>query len=363
MKNKIVYVLALIAVLYLTLLYNLDVMRFLLWFVLLLPIILEIWLTFVSRKIQIPKKKEEKILFQGESYEVKFPVENRSIFPISRIRLKLMIQETMTGNSQQGTMWITADGEKKNWIERSREGLHCGRYLWTMQEVRIYDYLGVFSRKEKRADSFLDVQIFPDIYQLQLDLSLDGRIQETEEAEYEENRPGDDVSEIFQIRPYRGGDALQRIHWKMTAKEDELMVKDYGAPKGAHLLLILDFFPEQELTEGCMDDYLSLAASLSYSLMTHGIVHEVLWRKDSEWSRIRVSEEKDTFEFLSGMLRTSFIKGNSMDTENLEWIYREGKHKLIYRLDQNLCLFQQDNLCMDFSKISKDDWDKQWIIL
>lgn len=51
------------------------------------------------------------------------------------------------------------------------------------------------------------------------------------EAEsYDDFQPGTDVSQIFDVREYRPGDRLQRIHWKLSAKSDGLLVREDSQP-------------------------------------------------------------------------------------------------------------------------------------
>lgn len=66
------------------------------------------------------------------------------------------------------------------------------------------------------------------------------REQLIDSEEYDEKRPGDDPSQIFQIREYREGDRMQRIHWKASARTSQLMVKDYSMPIGSGALVLFD---------------------------------------------------------------------------------------------------------------------------
>ena len=43
-------------------------------------------------------------------------------------------------------------------------------------------------------------------------------------------KKGDDPSEIFDIREYADGDKIQRIHWKLSSKTGDLMVKEGSLP-------------------------------------------------------------------------------------------------------------------------------------
>ena len=37
---------------------------------------------------------------------------------------------------------------------------------------------------------------------------------------------GYDPSELFDVREFQNGDRLQSVHWKLSARTDELMVKE-----------------------------------------------------------------------------------------------------------------------------------------
>lgn len=73
-----------------------------------------------------------------------------------------------------------------------------------------------------------------------LEITPQIREQLIESEEYDEKRPGDDPSQIFQIREYREGDRMQRIHWKASARTNDLMVKDYSMPIGLGALVLFD---------------------------------------------------------------------------------------------------------------------------
>lgn len=47
---------------------------------------------------------------------------------------------------------------------------------------------------------------------------------------YSDKKAGNDPTEIFAIREYAPGDKIRNIHWKISAKMGQTMVKDYGLP-------------------------------------------------------------------------------------------------------------------------------------
>ena len=53
-------------------------------------------------------------------------------------------------------------------------------------------------------------------------------------------RPSPDVAMLSDIRKYRLGDQMKRIHWKLTARQREVMVKNYEESSLPDLLLYID---------------------------------------------------------------------------------------------------------------------------
>lgn len=57
---------------------------------------------------------------------------------------------------------------------------------------------------------------------------------------YDDFHPGDDPSEIFGVREFRAGDKMQSIHWKLSAKSDDLLVRENSQPKACPLVFLLE---------------------------------------------------------------------------------------------------------------------------
>ena len=56
-----------------------------------------------------------------------------------------------------------------------------------------------------------------------------------ENDSYSREKEGDDPSEVFDIRPMRPGDRMQQVHWKLTARTGEMMVKVFSRSLGVQL--------------------------------------------------------------------------------------------------------------------------------
>ena len=109
-----------------------------------------------------------------------------------------------------------------------------------------------------------------------------------EDSRFSAVRIGDDFSETQSIRPYLPGDPVRQIHWKLSAKMGQTLLREIGAPQTGGLLLALavDFEHAPDALEASLVGLLSA----SQALLEQGIAHRVsLWRRES----IAVSSRAD----------------------------------------------------------------------
>ena len=110
---------------------------------------------------------------------------------------------------------------------------------------------------------------------------------------------GNDPSELYQVREYRSQDSLKDIHWKMSAKEDQIMIKERGFPLGCAVLIWIDF-PEKEKSAEGFSALLDTAASLSITLVEYKCIHMAAWYDEKEMQvvRHRIRDEESACEFI-----------------------------------------------------------------
>jgi uncharacterized protein (DUF58 family) len=54
------------------------------------------------------------------------------------------------------------------------------------------------------------------------------------------NRFLQDHTEISDLRPYQQGDSIKKIHWKASAKQEELLVKNFEPKADTHVVIFLN---------------------------------------------------------------------------------------------------------------------------
>jgi hypothetical protein len=90
-----------------------------------------------------------------------------------------------------------------------------------------------------------------------------------EESDCYGERPGDDPSEIFNIRSYMPGDAIDRIHWKLSSKTDKLLVREFGCPVERKILLLVDYRKPDRISGNHIMQDASKLLTMTYSVSLH----------------------------------------------------------------------------------------------
>lgn len=248
----------------------------------------------ISVQISIPIPVAER----GQKVNVCLRVRNRGWFPSSRMRIRLVCRQQF-GAEQQTFTILSAVADRGETTERADiSAVFSGRVFVTVKELLISDYLGILTLKIRTGEEAY-FHVMPEIYDVPLLVSEQARRFSGDSDTFDEKKGGDDVSEIFQIREYRGGDRMQRVHWKMSARMDELMIKEYSLPLGCPVVLFLSFQRTGKKREN-FDRMLSAALSVSFALAREQCRHYLAWYQADEQRilRARIESEEQIYEAL-----------------------------------------------------------------
>lgn len=157
---------------------------------------------------------------QGEYAEI--ALFGGSRWPVPPFRGRLRLERKLTGES---------------WTHRRSVQLstaHCGAITATPEKLWVFDYLGLFRFKIRKAEGMqtmvrprpVPVEAVPNLEQF---LTRRWR-----------PKPGGGFAENHEMRQYRPGDNLNQVHWKLTAKTGELIIREPMEPERERMLVTLD---------------------------------------------------------------------------------------------------------------------------
>ena len=287
----------------------------------------------------------------GKETLVKLRISNKGPNSVKRMKALVVTENLCTGEKKKKWMFFqkVPKGETSFVCMVTFDG--AGNYALRLKKLRIYDFSGLLFG-EIRTKSTAQLQVLPQLFDIPVRVSLSVRNFYGEADVYDEHVPGHDNSEIFQVREYRKGDRLQNIHWKLTAKQDDLMVKENSLPKACPVVLFLSFCPKRNKKQrlGVLP-FLTAAASISFSIMDAGCPHYVVWYEDATQDivRVRVDDEESFFELLGNLMRVNWKRPREQLLERYQEKYRLEPYVWRLLLEEKLELRKESEVLIKLS--------------
>lgn len=232
-------------------------------------------------------------VLRGESASWTLSLYNRFHLPLARASYRIRITNLLTGevHSAHTSIRGAVPEEDRRW---TLETDHCGMIRCQADRLWVCDCLGLFSLPvRKPAPVPLIIAPRPE-HPGQFELP------EGTGAPVPAPRGKTVLGETYELRPYREGDSLRMIHWKMTAKRDELVTRE--PPEDTRPLPVLTFNHYGLLAE--VDRTLDRLEGWSMALLAQERVHEVRWvHPETGLARVyRIGGERDWENCLAAAL-------------------------------------------------------------
>lgn len=186
-------------------------------------------------------------VMRGGDAQFQVIVRSPSFFPLARLSFRVSIQNLVTEERQTfSTALLGTDLDAPFCCDAKTT--HCGRLECTVSRVRAWDYLGLFHLPLASRTASL--------------LSLPTGLDEDEAVELKEALPeqtsatpraGYGLAEDYDLRPYRPGDPLRSIHWKLSSKMDSLLVKETLEQDHPQLIITFDHFGSPDAMDQVFD--------------------------------------------------------------------------------------------------------------
>ena len=190
---------------------------------------------------------------------------------------------------------------------------HCGTLICRPEKAGIYDYLGLFRLKIQE-----NAPIAVVVYPMPVTVNY---IPELERYTSSAWRPkaGGGFSENHELRLYRPGDKLNQIHWKLSAKKGDMIVREPMEPLDERMLI------EMELrgTSQELDQKFGKLLWMSNHLLELGFAHELRVLTGRGVQCLSVANKKELecgLEILLGEQQAP--EGAALEPISASWRYR-----------------------------------------
>lgn len=333
-KKWLMYILGLLGLTYLTIMYNERALSVLWLFMILFPLVSWCNLRYSAKGGRIAVTGQNRTVTKGAELICCLQAELFPRLASGKLMLIVSSEKAYDGRERKQVISRGVFGAGTREIPVTIDTGSCKAVLLRITDAKLLDWTGLFSAKLTFSGEQLCFLVVPEVHYLERSPVRSNPNAESDAVIYSDKKPGDDPSELFGVREYRPGDKQNRIHWKLTAKQDEWIIRELGQPLDCSVCILVDIWKEEnrnakELYEGALETALSISATL----METGQLHYLAWydAKAQSVRRIRVEKEEHIYEAMGALLRLlAYEKQKGVIPAYMEEYFSEKPSNLFY---------------------------------
>lgn len=263
----------------------------------------------IQGTISIPKAS----FYVGNKVDIGYSIENKSKFSIPYIEIRSNISNVLTASVRKNTVLSLrpqSSFTRKDTIILNKRG----HYQLGDISIITRDIFGFYSFQKTIAKR-TSLLVYPKIRELS-SLKIIASYQPGELLTH--NSIFEDRTNISSLRDYQEGDPIKTIHWKLSAKKDQPIVKSFENRVDTNVIVFLESSKQvfqDDVNRRLEDKSVDIALSIiSYCLNQHiQVILET--QKEDKYIRIIGQDEVDLKPFLEEL--TKFNGNGSLKIETL----------------------------------------------
>ncbi|MBO5303428.1 MAG: DUF58 domain-containing protein [Lachnospiraceae bacterium] len=306
---------------------------------------------FVTWGVNQVAKKNISIAFfapssmeKNEKISVTIVVENTGCIPVAGVFCVVEITNLFTGETDKKDILLAAPA--KSQMEKALQitSSHCGYLQVKIVKIHVLDWMGFLPIAcEKKAKK--KISILPDTFSMHLYLSR--AMAEMENAEYwSGSEKGLDQTEIFALREYAEGDSLKQMHWKLSSKQQKMIVKEASMPMVKSLLIFWDKNTAHASPEE-LDAMAESISSIGQELIQQGNSFTLGWTNGN----INVFEDIDTEEQILSVIPRMLKTGVNLTAGSGAFLYNQTNGERYF----GKVIYMAKTIPADFEEMTKGD--------
>lgn len=343
--KKVNYILLIVISGIFAILYNEYITAIIFIVIVLLPLVLLLITEHIKFKLEMTLETTAPITQKDELLNLSISLKNKTIFPVTRVDIYLLYYNEYIKEEETIKIKASLDRGKTQRILCKISSSHCGNIMIKIKKIYIYDYFYIWKLKKKKNQE-IKIGVIPNITEGSSEIIESGSDLIIEGDCYSKHKAGDDSSEVFSVREYIDGDRLSRIHWKLSYKKDNLMVKEFSQLENPSVILLLDlpYGVERKELLNYTDALLETILSISYSYIIKGCFHYLAWWDSisSQVKKVDINNVEDMYSGLDSLLKVKLLsKSQSVLLESIE-SYQQQYTRMVYITS----LIKEEELCL-----------------
>lgn len=290
----------------------------------------------LAKSVEVSLSFANTICEENVKQELAVRTVNGSIFPAGNAFYRLAVENLYYANEECYELNLPIHAKSTTVVSLNVEAEHCGVLRATLKECYLCDMCNLFIMPI-HADLQTEIFILPPKKELAIDTEyVKEGVGEDEEMNVEK---GDDPSILLDIRSYIPGDRMQRVHWKLTARQDELMVKEYGEARSRDIHILFELYGK-EVSPAFPEAVISGFYSLGMAFLSANTIFSVSWWDAAlgEIVLLPVRSEDELYEALWRMYVSQPYTKRGAALENYGYEYDKEKVNCFYLSLEDECM-------------------------
>ncbi len=216
----------------------------------------------------------ERVVHVGDALSIEYKLANNGLLPIILGEVVIRISKKL-GNMHFNPETLFFKPLQMISLKKGLTVTHRGYYQVGSVQVTLSDPFGLFV-KQVTYGKDIDLIVYPKVTELDRVLlkpsEYFGSIKISENTH-------EDFTSIRSIRDYQYGDSIKRIHWKQSAKSEQLLVKEFDLSANTKVSMLLDGFRGNQNRDGfeeIEEKLVEICASLSKYFLRNAIETSLL---------------------------------------------------------------------------------------
>ncbi len=274
---RLFYVILLIACIIFYIMYLWDFALVLLVTMIAIPVVMFVTLYITKCCISIEFTTKSNTVQKNQGFPVQIKITNRSFFPVGKAEANIEYCNIFNNEMTNFILHMPVQARNEQNAVFQLNSKFCGILNVSCAGITIYDPLKLFKFTIGKNRN-LRIAVMPEGHEINGQVCYTDRVNE-ESNIFSEHKPGDDPSEVFDLRGYVPGDKLNRIHWKLSSKKDEFIVKDYSLPIDVPCSIFLDLkcSSSSQVVLPLFDTLLESLLSVSQFLIENEKSHSIIY--------------------------------------------------------------------------------------
>lgn len=235
-RNRVLYILTVLGCFVFSMAYVGKISETLLFIVLLYPALASVMAIIQLFCVNAHFSYDSATVPKNTTFDLMMRVSNRFIFPVVPMELLCMLPDGDIGLFAEKRLFVSLPSFGKSEIPVRCKHKFRGSYRCEIKRLYVVDPLRII-RVSKKCERAMMIMFLP------RKLSLEDIIfrSAVEQSYAQKTLNSADKEDFSHVREYRDGDVLQLVHWKLTAKQDELMIKQYDSINDLRAVVLCDY--------------------------------------------------------------------------------------------------------------------------